>query len=454
MLNIEIVVGNNLKFALDSPTNYTSATEFSSISAGNHTLWILDENDCIDSMNFEIEMIPEPIIDITTFEFCEDINMGGFMVNTEESGLQYSLDNINFSESTFFEDLSNGDYILYVLTKEECIFEVPFSIEGFFAPDLDLETNSTCEGEDKGSLHIVELSGNNLKYSLDNIVFENNLDYSELTADDYILYVEASNSCKYEYPFTIEETPLPQIVAETTNTCSDTKNGSISINTSTSGLLYSLNNAPYNDQSTFTDLSSGKYYIQVVDSFNCKNGIEVDISEHPSLSVDFPDFTTDCNTDEILISPTINESYGSIDYTWNNGTKGSELLARQSGTYNVKISDECLEMTHSWDIEIQEEVNEKSLFVPNIFSPNNDNFNDCMKVRLDSHLNLLEYHIMIFDRWGEKLYESKDIMHCWDGIFNGKPVQSGVYVYVIEYIVDQCETPKTIKKAGDITVVP
>ena len=84
--------------------------------------------------------------------------MGSFTINTEESGLQYTLDNIIFSGNNSFEDLLNGDYILYVLTEEECIFEVPFSIDGFFAPDLNLETVSTCEGEDNGSLQIVELS--------------------------------------------------------------------------------------------------------------------------------------------------------------------------------------------------------------------------------------------------------------------------------------------------------
>ena len=61
---------------------------------------------------------------------------------------------------------------------------------------------------------------------------------------------------------------------------------------------------------------------------------------------------------------------------------------------------------------------------------------------------LNKFNCLIYNRWGEKIKELKDITEGWDGTFNGKPVPDGVYVYLIEV-----ETQSgTISKAGHITI--
>lgn len=65
-----------------------------------------------------------------------------------------------------------------------------------------------------------------------------------------------------------------------------------------------------------------------------------------------------------------------------------------------------------------------SLFVPNIVTPNNDSKNDVFKVRFR---NLKTYHIEIFNRWGNKVYESDDPKEVWDPIKE----EDGVYYYMI-----------------------
>jgi len=69
------------------------------------------------------------------------------------------------------------------------------------------------------------------------------------------------------------------------------------------------------------------------------------------------------------------------------------------------------------------------LFIPNIFSPNGDGNNDQLYV----HGKGIEtIHFVLFNRWGEKVFEATDKNQGWDGTFKGKPLNMGVYVYFVE----------------------
>ena len=66
------------------------------------------------------------------------------------------------------------------------------------------------------------------------------------------------------------------------------------------------------------------------------------------------------------------------------------------------------------------------LFVPNSFTPNGDGIND---IFLPKGIFVSEYNLQIFNRWGEKLFESDDINEGWDGKFKGEYCQLGTYYY-------------------------
>ncbi|HXC06066.1 MAG TPA: gliding motility-associated C-terminal domain-containing protein [Bacteroidia bacterium] len=68
-------------------------------------------------------------------------------------------------------------------------------------------------------------------------------------------------------------------------------------------------------------------------------------------------------------------------------------------------------------------------FVPNLFSPNGDGKNDlfCMYGPC-----IKEAHLRIYDRWGEKVFESDDKTNCWDGMYQGMPMNTGVYIYTLQ----------------------
>jgi gliding motility-associated-like protein len=87
------------------------------------------------------------------------------------------------------------------------------------------------------------------------------------------------------------------------------------------------------------------------------------------------------------------------------------------------------------------------LFIPLAFSPNGDGKNDVWKVQGRC---IKEFELMIFDRWGEKVFDTTDKTNAWDGTYRGKSLDTDVYVYILNITMRDGET-KTLK--GDITLL-
>jgi len=85
------------------------------------------------------------------------------------------------------------------------------------------------------------------------------------------------------------------------------------------------------------------------------------------------------------------------------------------------------------------------VYIPNVFSPNQDNINDYFQAMPgDDLLDIPQ--MQIFDRWGNLLYEGEQ----WDGRFKGQLVNSGVYVYIIRF---QTNDGEEWEMAGSVTVL-
>ena len=94
-----------------------------------------------------------------------------------------------------------------------------------------------------------------------------------------------------------------------------------------------------------------------------------------------------------------------------------------------------------------EPIKDPLVYIPNIFSPNGDGQNDILYIRGQG---IDAVHIMIYNRWGEKVFESSDIGKGWDGTFKGKKCPAGVYFYVGDITFKNGE--KLVRK-GDVSLV-
>ncbi len=101
-------------------------------------------------------------------------------------------------------------------------------------------------------------------------------------------------------------------------------------------------------------------------------------------------------------------------------------------------------------------ISPSTLFFPNAFTPNGDNINEKISVRSlfvydNTNLTGRNFTLEIFNRWGERVYLSHAIDGEWDGIYEGKQVQTGVYIYRLKAMgVDN----RSYSLKGTITIVP
>ncbi|MBK6528006.1 MAG: gliding motility-associated C-terminal domain-containing protein [Crocinitomicaceae bacterium] len=73
-------------------------------------------------------------------------------------------------------------------------------------------------------------------------------------------------------------------------------------------------------------------------------------------------------------------------------------------------------------------------YVPNIFTPDGDEFNEGFFPVFTSGYDPYDYHLTIFNRWGEVVFESYDAAYGWDGTYSDQGlVENGVYIWQIEF---------------------
>jgi gliding motility-associated-like protein len=87
------------------------------------------------------------------------------------------------------------------------------------------------------------------------------------------------------------------------------------------------------------------------------------------------------------------------------------------------------------------------IYIPNIFSPNGDGKNDILYVRGKGIKTL---YFAVYDRWGEKVFETTDLNHGWDGTYKGKELNKAVFVYYVKVtFIDNSE----VEQKGDVTLI-
>ncbi len=120
----------------------------------------------------------------------------------------------------------------------------------------------------------------------------------------------------------------------------------------------------------------------------------------------------------------------------------------QTTEYFVTVFDgECI-LRDSVVVQIVDFVcGPPSIYVPNAFTPNLDNRNEKLFVRA---LNIEELKFEIFNRWGEKVFETNSLFEGWDGYYKEKPVDPAVFVYYLEAV---CPGGQTYFEKGNITVI-
>lgn len=140
----------------------------------------------------------------------------------------------------------------------------------------------------------------------------------------------------------------------------------------------------------------------------------------------------DCSTGSSLLKAT-----GAASYTWTpSGSLNNNLIANPTASpavttnYSVKGIDSSGCVNYDTIVVEVSAVNKSDYYVPNAFTPNNDGLNDCYGVKYWVGLESIEFSI--YNRWGERIFFTKDPKGCWDGFYKGTMQPIDVYVYMIK----------------------
>jgi len=124
----------------------------------------------------------------------------------------------------------------------------------------------------------------------------------------------------------------------------------------------------------------------------------------------------------------LNAGGGYISYIWNNGTTSQLLRTDIEGKYWVQVTDtnNCVYTDTGYVFERCDPIT----YIPTSFSPNNDGINDFFFV---STKNIVGINLIIFDRWGEILFETKNPSFIWNGVYKDKALPLGVYHWMATF---------------------
>ncbi len=142
-----------------------------------------------------------------------------------------------------------------------------------------------------------------------------------------------------------------------------------------------------------------------------------------------------------------------LTYTWSprysiSGITGSVVTVNPTKTTQYIVTGKNSARCFSRDtinVIVIEDCGD--MFVPNAFSPNGDDVNDVLKVR---GVCLETLTFMIFNRWGEKVFETNDVNVGWDGTYHGEKLNTGVFVYRLE---GKTYEGKGFSSKGNITLI-
>ncbi|MES2592950.1 MAG: T9SS type B sorting domain-containing protein [Bacteroidota bacterium] len=263
---------------------------------------------------------------------------------------------------------------------------------------------------------------------------------TNLQAGTYTISVTDNGNCTGIETVTLTEpSPITASVSTTPAGCSN--DGTATVNASGgSGTLNYLWSVGGTTQ-TINNLNAGSYSVDITDSLGCTQAASGTITSTGGI-------TAGAGSNDTIIagSSTQLTATGGGTYLWTPSTGlDCDTCTRPVASpeittiYCVTATDMgCSDSACVMVIVIDENCGSVhmptgSVYVPTAFSPNNDVLNDVFKPVSNC---VHDYQFTIFDRWGEKIFETTDTEAGWNGYYKGSLCKPDVYVYKVSYVDD------------------
>ncbi|MBO4282106.1 MAG: gliding motility-associated C-terminal domain-containing protein [Bacteroidales bacterium] len=410
------------------------------LCAGEYLFYVEDANQCRDTMRIEVRdtshmSVRSRVTDASCHGSCD----GGISLVVEGvPPFQYQW--VQGYVSDTVGRLCAGTYDVTVMDARQCSRRLILTVQEPPALVFDsLYVRPTCYGKTDGSVY-ARAGGGTPPYRYFWNGQESQFPLAGLAPGSYPLRVTDSHGCTLDTALSMPESDsLSGSIAYSRVPCAEAcvAKAAARISGGTPPYRYQWDNG--DTGRVATALCYGTHSLVVTDANGC------------SFSLQF--FVDDSNTfpqpvqawaDRYLIYAGETVTLSATDlgegfrYYWRPSdglyqTRLPQVTAepKDSITYVVEVRDQdgCLRSDTVRIRVITVICDYPYVFVPNTFSPNGDGLNDVLYVRGEWVERL---HFAIYDRWGEKVFETENPEEGWDGTYRGKPCEQGVYVYYAE----------------------
>jgi gliding motility-associated-like protein len=309
---------------------------------------------------------------------------------------------------------NKGMYSLKISDDLNCHYSDSITVNYKSLPDFSLGNDtSLCEADLE--LNAAVSGATKYRWSTGETVStiqvnRSNIYWAEVTKDN-CLYRDSINVRFTDYP-------VVRLGADTT-LC---ENSTLLLNAQNDGASFLWQD--HSADQMYIVKRAGVYFVTVTNG-GCPTSdtIQILYNTKPEFSLG-PDVSI-CSGQVVILKPSI-QSGQSLSYLWQDGSRNTTYDVRVPGLYSVLLVNQCGTSSDS----IFAFKRTCQLYVPNAFTPNGDGLNDLFKARFDG--GIANFKMEVYNRWGEKVFETNDIKRGWNGIFHEK-VLPGAYVWVLRY---------------------
>ena len=419
------------------PTNTASPTITTTYTV------IVGAGSCTNAAVATVSVIPTPILVVSSATICAGktatLIVSGATSYTWSSGSTTNTATYSPATTTVFT-VSGAASGVCVSVKSTTVTVIDYPVV-----NTSTTTNLNCNGISTGSivLNVTGATGYNWTPNV-----STSSTAAGLAAGIYTCVLTVAPSCSVVTTYTVTE-PTALIGATSyTNTSCGNCNGNASIIATGGTGAYAYNWMPSAlTQTNVTGLCPKNYTVSVTDANNCVSSYTLTILPSPVFQA-----TATASNLELYQGESITlAGHTGTSYTWtpvtalNCYTCATTIAKPMEDTrycVDVKTNNGCRD-TACVDIVILC----GDIFVPSAYSPNGDGHNDELAIFGNC---IIEIEFRIFDRWGELVFETKDVNGKWDGKYKGYAVTAGVFVYQLKA---KLKNGESVSKTGNITVV-
>ncbi len=345
---------------------------------------------------------------------------------------------------TSLTNLGSGTYTVVVTDANSCTATETYTINPPGNVTLTPTTTGvSCYNTPTGSATVsVQGATGAVTYQWNSTPAQSTATASNLPAGPYGVTVTDATGCSATATVNVANAPeFIATVAGVDPRCFDTTDGSVTVSATggTGVITYTWSHSNTLNTSDATGLNQGSYSVTVTDANNCSVTLNETLTSPSQL---FVSLTASADTVKFGESVQLEATPGSgvigtpiYEWTPSENLSCVECADPEAGplteavqVFTVRIADD-----QGCDAEAQVRVivdlYDRVLYVPNAFTPNGDGLNDVFQVY---GYGFDEVLFQVFDRWGEKMFETTDPTVGWDGTFKGTAMPPGVYVFQVK----------------------